>query len=200
MSHRKYLAAAAALLAASTIAGVGLTNAGAAGNAGLPFITGGGHTQNLNSGASDPLTNYGGFDARATGAGTANQGPDHATTYPARGQVQGKSKDDTTGKTTGKVHGEVVCIANYGPSGSSNDAGGVEGSNVWEIRFQIERADNTPAATPLYASLFVQDNGPHNDFADESFEPSLLGDPNCGDVTEFQLEPHQGQITVHNNG
>src|SRR3954454_16849113 len=135
MSHRKYFAAAAALLAATTIAGVGLTNAGAApGGGGLPFITGGGHTQNNNSGATDPLTNFGGFNAHATGAGTANQGPDNATTYPAKGEVQGKSKDDTTGKTTGRVDGTVVCIATSGPWGSKNDAGGVAGTDVWEIR------------------------------------------------------------------
>jgi hypothetical protein len=193
MSHRKYLAAAAAFLAATTIAGFGLTNAGAAGNGGLPFITGGGHTQNLNSGAANPLTNFGGFNVHATAPGT------DPGEYAAKGEVQGRSSDDTTHKTVAKLHGDVVCIANLGPA-SENDAGGVPENDVWEIRFKVERAsaNGETQPTPFYGSVFVQDNGPHNDFSDESFEESLLPDPECGDATQFQLEPHQGQITVHN--
>src|SRR4051794_2551057 len=45
MKKRAYLPVAMALLAASVTAGVGLNQAKAAGNGGLPFITGGGHTQ-----------------------------------------------------------------------------------------------------------------------------------------------------------
>jgi hypothetical protein len=193
MSIRKCALAAAGLLAATTIAGAGLSTAGAAGNGGLPFITGGGHTQNNNSSAENPreLTNFGGFNAHATGEGTEGDG---FTSYPARGEVQGRSADTLTHETTGKVHGNVVCIANLGPADAED--GGVAGSDVWEIRFQIERSSPLPL-TGAYASLIVQDNGPHNDFADESFEGSLLTDPECGDVTQFQLEPHQGQITVH---
>jgi hypothetical protein len=193
MSIRRFALASAGLLAAGTIAGVGLSTAGAAGNGGLPFITGGGHTQNFNSDGSPEdgpfLTTFGGFNARATAAG------EDAGEYVADGEVQGRSSDDATHQTVGKVHGDVVCIANLGPAEAED--GGVAGSDVWEIRFRVERSDPALPA-PAYGSLIVQDNGPHNDFADESFEGSLITDPECGDVTQFQLEPHQGQITVHN--
>jgi hypothetical protein len=192
MSIRKCAAAAAGLLAATTIAGVGLSTAGAAGNAGLPFITGGGHTQNNNSDGTPEdgpfQTTFGGFNAHAT----EDQGEGQ---YLARGEVQGRTSDDTTHTTIGKVHGDVVCIANLGPADS--ETGGAEGVDVWEIRFKIERS--SPVDLPgAYASLFVQDNGPRDDYADENFDQQESGNPDCGNVDEFQLEPHQGQITVHN--
>ena len=194
MSRRAYLPVAMALLAASVTAGVSLGQAKAGG---LPFITGGGQNVNLNSGSGTALTNYVGFDARATAAGTPGHGAFSTTVYPARGQMQLRTSDDSSHKTVGAAHGEVVCIANYGPSSSANDAGGVPGHDVWEIRFRITHSA-TPGAEGAYGSLMVQDNGSHNDFADESFAGNLLADPSCGDVTRFQLEPHQGQITVHN--
>jgi hypothetical protein len=183
---------AVALLAASAIAGVGLANARAA-NAGLPFITGGGHTQNNNSGSGVDQTNFGGFNAHATAAGTATGDGD--VTYLARGEVQGRSSEDATHQTVAKVHGDVVCIANLGPA-DSNTGGQQGGGNIWEIRFQVERSSIT-ALQGLYASIFVQDNGPHNDFSDESFDPDFLGSAECGESDQFQLEPHQGQISVH---
>jgi hypothetical protein len=194
MSKRKYPAAAMALLAASTLVGVGLANAQAA-SAGLPSITGGGHTQNSNSGSGVDQTTFGGFNARATEPGATTDDDD--VTYTARGEVQGRSSVDETHETVGKVHGDVVCIANLGPADA--ESGGQEDSDVWEIRFKVERGTAGGVAIPagVYASVFVQDNGPHNDFSDENFDSGEFTNPECGDVTEFQLEPHQGQITVH---
>ena len=95
------------------------------------------------------------------------------------------------------MHGNVVCMANLGPADA--ESGGAEGVDVWEIRFEIERSDPPQdSPVPLYGSLVVQDNGPHNDFADESF--ANVTSPDCGQVSRYQLEPHQGQITVHNGG
>jgi hypothetical protein len=195
MNVRKCAAAAAGLLAATTIAGVGLSTAGAAG--GLPIITGGGHTQNNNSTGNPDgppfLTNYGGFNAHAT----EDQGDG---SYLARGEVQGRSSDNETHKTTGKVHGNVVCIADLGaPTDETGGRSAEEGGgNVWEIRFEIERSDpELPGEGPFYGSIFVQDNGPHDDFSDESFDQDNILNPECGNIDQFQLEPHQGQITVH---
>lgn len=192
MSIRKCALAAAGMLAATTIAGVGLSTAGAAGNGGLPFITGGGHNTNNNSqGGTEPeLTTFGGFNARAY------EGPDGNNVYLADGEVQGRTSDNASHVTVGKVHGDVVCIADLGPAdGNGGVASSDGGSDVWEIRFQIERS-NDPSLVGMYGSLLVQDNGPHDDFADESFEN--LASSDCGQVTRYALEPHQGQITVHN--
>ena len=144
-----------------------------------PMITGGGHTQNNNSGGTPAeQTGFGGFVAQATGAAADG-------VYPARGELQARSAGTEDHQTVGKVHGDVVCIAD-------------RGENVWEIRFQIERAG--PAALAGleggYASIFVRDGG-RTDEADENFDPSLLANPECGEADEYELEPHQGQITVH---
>jgi hypothetical protein len=182
MSMRKIALTAAALLAASTLGGVGIS--GAQAKDGLPFITGGGHNENNNSGNGVEMTTFGGFNAQATEDMTDGA-------YPARGEVQGRTAGPDG--TVAKVHGDVVCIANLGPADA--DSGGAEGVDVWEIRFQVEKSDPELPA-PYYASLLVQDNG-QDDYADENFDPSAATDPSCGDVTEYQLEPHQGQIKVH---
>lgn len=197
MSKRRYLPVALALLAASVTAGVGLGQAKAAGHKGLPFITGGGQNANLAPGGGRPSTSYEGFNGQATGPGTAGTGPNASTVYPAKGQVQIRASNDAAHKTVAAAHGDVVCIANYGPSNSSNNFGGKPGGNVWEIRFRVTHS-TVPAAEDFYGSIMVQDNGPHNDYADEDFQRSLLANPSCGNVTQAQLEPYQGQITVHN--
>jgi hypothetical protein len=172
----------ASILVAGLI--LSLTPAQAASN--LPFITGGGHTQNNNSGGGPSAqTGYGGFVARATEETSED-------TYAARGEVQARSAGTEDHQTVARVHGDVVCIANLGPA--DEESGGEPGEDVWEIRFRVERSDVLPPG--VYGSLFVQDNG-RDDYADESFDGSLLTDPECGDATEYELEPHQGQITVH---
>ena len=162
----------------------------------LPFVTGGGRTQNNNSGGEDQYA-FGGFVGQATGAGTTSTQPvfgSEITTYPAEGQVQARSATVAGHETIVKVHGEVVCIADYGPSGDV-DGGGNEAEDVWEIRFRITKSD-PPGAEGGYASIMVQDNG-REDFADENASQSLFLNPNCGQVTQFELEPIDGQITVH---
>jgi hypothetical protein len=168
----------------------------------LPFITGGGKTENNNTGGEPAeQTAYSGFVAQATGPSQPDSSPDqnfpNTVVYPARGEVQIRSAGTEDHQTVVRAHGDVVCIANYGPSGE--EGGGNEAEDVWEIRFRIEQSDPAlplPPETAAYASLLVQDNG-REDFADESAEGDLLFNPNCGEVTQFQLEPHQGQITVH---
>jgi hypothetical protein len=162
----------------------------------LPKITGGGQTENTNSGGPDQ-TGSGGFNAHATAPGVVEgSGDDQTTEFPAKGQVQAKSVDNATGETVARIHGEVVCIANYGPSDGSD--GGVVGSDVWEIRFRITKASfELPPDVPTYGSLMVQDNG-KDDLADETFDPLQAENSECGDATQFQLEPViHGNIVVH---
>jgi hypothetical protein len=162
----------------------------------LPFVTGGGRGENNNSGG-DPQNAYGGFVGRATAEGATRQ---HAvfgnaiTVYPAEGEVQARSATVEGNETVIKVHGDVVCIANYGPS-SGVDGGGNADEDVWEIRFRIERSDPSGFADG-YSSLLVQDNG-RDDYADENAEAGLFTNPECGEASQFELEPIQGQITVH---
>jgi hypothetical protein len=152
----------------------------------LPMITGGGHTQNNNSGGTPAnQTAFGGFVAQATDVATDGA-------YPARGEVQARSAGTDDHQTVARVHGDVVCIANLGPA--DEESGGEPGEDVWEIRFRVERSDVLPP--DVYGSIFVQDNG-RDDYADENFDSALLTNPECGNADEYQLEPHQGQITVH---
>lgn len=116
------------------------------------------------------------------------------TTYPAQGEVQARSATADGNDTLIKVHGDVVCIADYGPS-EDVDGGGNPAEDVWEIRFQITHSD-PPGFEGGFASIMVQDNG-REDFADENAAGSLFFNPNCGNVTQFELEPIDGQITVH---
>lgn len=197
MPRRTYLPVALALLAASVTAGVGLGQAKAAGHGGLPFITGGGQNSNLAPGGARPSTSYVGFNGHATAGPSAGTGMFPSMVYPAKGQFQGRASSDASHKTVAAVHGDVVCIANYGPANSSNGFGGKAGSDVWEIRFRVTHSAY-PHAEGVYGSFMVQDNGPHNDFADEDFQRSLTANPSCGNVTQAVLEPYQGQITVHN--
>jgi hypothetical protein len=162
----------------------------------LPFITGGGRTENNNSGGEDQYA-YGGFVARAVEGGTTSSQPvfgSDVTTYPAQGQVQARSATVAGNETVIKVHGTVVCIADYGPS-SEVDGGGNPDEDVWEVRFEITKSD-PPGLEGGYASIMVQDNG-RDDYADENAASSFFANPNCGNVTQFQLEPVDGQITVH---
>lgn len=157
----------------------------------LPKLTGGGVTQNNNSGGP-PQLSIGGFTARATGPGIAG-------VYPARGQLQAKSvltADPST--TVASIHATVVCIANLGAIGLVH--GGLAGNDVWEIRFQVTHS--SPSAlvqvpVGVYASGFLQDNG-KVDFGDENFEPTRFEDPACGGTTSFGLEAHlAGNLKVH---
>lgn len=146
----------------------------------FPMITGGGHTQNNNSGGTpSEQTAFGGLVAQATGPADGNG------VYLARGEIQVRSAGTDDRKTTAKIHGDVVCIMD-------------RGENIWEVRFQIERA--APAALDAleggYASVFVRDGG-RDDEADENFDPSLAANPECGEADDYEMEPHQGQITVH---
>ena len=159
----------------------------------LPFITGGGHTENNNTGSTEnpEQTAFGGFIARATGAATTNEDGDEV--YPAEGEVQARTADSGSHDTLLRVHGDVVCIAKLAPTGEDN--GGAEGEDIWEIRFQVEHS-SVPGLEGYYASLFVQDAG-RDDYADENADAALATNANCGEAEEYRLEPHQGQITVH---
>jgi hypothetical protein len=166
----------------------------------LPFITGGGLTQNNNSGGIPAQQQgQGGFNARAVAPGTQSIHPVFQTplaVFPARGQVQAKSvAADGSNRALFQVHGDVVCIADYGPS-AAVDGGGNANNDVWEIRFRITKS-NPPGFEGFYASLMVQDNG-KDDFADESGANPT--NPQCGLVTLFELEPQvQGNIVVHDD-
>lgn len=151
----------------------------------LPFITGGGRATNNNTGNTEnpDQEGFGGFVARAT------DGPDADGVYPAEGEVQARSADGN--ETIVKVHGDVVCIANRGNDG---DQGGDPEEDIWEIRFQIERADFPLPDFPVYSSIVVQDNG-REDFIDESADQATNRD--CGVIDNYRLEDLRGQITVH---
>ena len=159
-----------------------------------PTITGGGVAENFNAGGSYPdmLTHFG-FNARATGEGTTTTHPlfgTDVTTYPARGQFQVKNVLAADHHTTlSKGHGQVVCIANLGPS-SGVDGGGNPTGDVWEIRVGF-----TDAGTTFYGSFLVQDNG-KTDYEDESFANSTSDQ--CGQVSYFELEPVvKGNVKMH---
>lgn len=162
----------------------------------LPKVTGGGQATNNNSGAPVPLVTQFGFNAQATAAGVTTTHPAFATpltTYPAKGEFQGRNYvASDPSNTVNQGHGDVVCMANYGPS-SGVDGGGVETGTVWEIRVRFE--DPAVAPVPFYGSVLVQDNG-KVDYLDESF--ANLFNPACGNVVLFELEPvTQGNILAH---
>jgi hypothetical protein len=162
------------------------------GKSSLPKITGGGQATNNNSGAG-PLTSQYGFNAQATGAGVVTDHPSFAqdsTVYPASGEFQIRNFD-ASNTTVSQGHGDVVCVANMGPS-SGVDGGGNSTGNVWEIRVAFDSDGTT-----VYGSFLIQDNG-KTDYMDESFAAARLLDPDCGKVTLFELEPvNNGQIKVH---
>lgn len=167
---------------------------------GLPGITGGGQAENDNSGNPDfpdQVTQFG-ASARATAEGVETT---HSffdvpvTTYEATGMVQVRNTAaDDRSTTVNSGHGEVVCIANFGPS-SSVDGGGDPDADVWEIRVRFEvGTEDEPVA--VYGSFLVQDNG-REDYMDENFAMTRLASPDCGDAEFFELEPvTNGQLRV----
>jgi len=192
----------ATLILSLTLGVVSFANA--APPAKLPKLTGGGIAENNNSGGGDDLYTHFAFNAQATEEGEPREFVPFsvdALDYPAKGQVQLKNVlADDPSETDSQVHGEVVCIANLGPS-IDVDGGGDPANNVWEIRFLITKlkADGEEIdlfeLPPLYGSLFVQDNG-KTDFEDESFSNPLT--PECLANPFFQLEPViNGNIVVH---
>jgi hypothetical protein len=169
------------------------------GKARLPKVTGGGVTQNNNSGQPVALLTLGGFQAQATGEGVDDTHDVFGTPlrlFPASGQIQAKSAlaiDPSV--ELGSIHGDVVCMANYGPA-QYVDGGGDPAANVWEIRFKVTESSD-PAFVGLFGSILVQDNK-KVDYQDESFAAQLVFTPTCGLVTYFQLEPMvAGNVTVH---
>lgn len=142
----------------------------------VALVRGGGIAQNNNSGLGDLLA-IGGFTALGMADGSA------------RGQVQAKSAESADPTiTTARLHGRVVCVQEIGETG------------VWEVRFEVVRADGTAAPLmdlgfPAHGSLFVFDGGSPgagNDGIDESFEGTSLADPSCGleaVLAEMSLEP-----------
>lgn len=154
------------------------------------LLNGGGIVQNNNSGGGELLA-IGGFTARSTGQ--IEEGIWHA-----RGQIQAKNTLASDPLTTlASLHGKVVCIANLG---NGFDFGGIEGTDVYEVRFKITHVGGSvnPLNVGDYGSLFVQDNGTPGtlDMADESFAMPLQ--PLCGIDGPFGLEPVlAGNFTDH---
>ena len=165
----------------------------------LPKITGGGWADNDNTlgtpEVSPDLATQFGFTAHATSegdAGTHGIFETPVTIYDARGQFQARNIDEMTGQTEDKGHGEVVCIANFGPS-ASVDGGGDPDGDVWEIRVRFEHPD----LGDVYGSFLVQDNG-KSDYLDENFDGGRITSEECGDTVLFDLEEvEHGQIKVH---
>ena len=169
---------------------LGALTAPAYGKADLPKLTGGGEAANSDAGAG--ATTQFGFTARATGAGVVTAHPPFAqssTVYPADGEFQVRSVD-ANNNTLSKGHGDVVCVANFGPS-SGVDGGGNPDGDIWEVRVAFD-ADGTT----VYGSFLMQDNG-KVDYMDESFAASRLLDDDCGEVTQFEVEEViHGQINA----
>jgi hypothetical protein len=179
----------------------------------LPKITGGGVAQNFNS-----VSPFGTVELETTLSVSAHATDEadvvtfapfgvDALDYPAQGQVQLKNTD-ADGNTVSQLHGEVVCIANLGPAGAidgddpGDDVEADPAGDVWEIRFEITRAeadgeDIELPDFPIYGSLFVQDGG-KDDFVDETFDDATIIFPDCAINPFFGLEPLlNGNITVH---
>lgn len=186
------------LIVVGLVLGAMAAPVGAAPKPKLPKITGGGQATNNNSGHPVfpmQVTQFG-FNAQATGPGVSTPHPpwllQPSVVYPAKGQFQGRNYDPATNSTVNQGHGEVVCLANYGPAGTI-DGGGDPAGTVWEIRVRFE--DPSVAPVPFYGSALVQDNG-QVDYMDESF--ANLFNPACGNVVFFELEPvTQGNIQAH---
>lgn len=158
-------------------------------------LSGGGWANNDNSGSAEnpnQQTQFG-FSARATDDGETATHPTFGTDvtiYDAEGEFHAANWSDDGEKLT-QATGEVVCIANLGPS-SAVDGGGDADAAVWEIRVAFDNPEDEGPDT-VYGSFFVQDNG-HDDYLDESFAQPTS--PDCGQTSQFQLEEVlRGQIT-----
>ena len=182
----------------------------------LPKITGGGVAENLNAGPEFPETlQHFSISAHATAEAEPAIFPAPffpsvvAADYPAKGHVNLRNVlADNQSVTVSQTQGDVVCIANLGPSVDVDGDGNPE-LNVWEIRFQITKSQianddgeleevDLSQFPPLYGSIYVQDGG-KEDFIDENFERDLLLNPDCVVNPFFGLEPvTHGNITVHN--